>query len=109
MYQNRVIKERIRAVMQTMSYNQMPKKMKVTPKEIIMGDQKLDYKTVCQLPFRAYTQVHDDLAVTNNMKPWTAGAVNLGPTGNIQGAHRFLSRLTGDMVIHRKLTELPIH
>ncbi len=52
-----------------------------------MGDQKLDYKAICQIPFGAYVQVHDDLSVVNTMEPHTTGAINLGPTGNIQGAH----------------------
>ncbi len=72
-----------------------------------MRMQKLDFKVVCQLPFGAYTQVHDDLNITNTMDPRTAGAINLGPTGNVQGAHRFLSLTTGDLIIRWKWTELP--
>jgi hypothetical protein len=40
---------------------------KSSPRDIIMGEEKLDYKKVCQLPFRVYVQVHDDLDITNTM------------------------------------------
>jgi len=85
--QIRVIKERARSIVQTLPYSKMPKKMKIamicyvvywlniipkfdqksSPRDIIMGEEKLDYKKVCQLPFRAYVQVHDDLDITNTM------------------------------------------
>jgi hypothetical protein len=78
--QNRVIKERARAIVQTLPYKTIPKKIRValiyyvifwlnnipkegqklSPKEMIMGTQVLDYKTLCKLPFGAYVQVHDD-------------------------------------------------
>jgi hypothetical protein len=73
-----------------------------------LGAQKLDYKTMCQLPFSAYTQVHDDLEVTNTMESRTTGAINLRPTGNIQGSHKFLSLNTGGIIIRRNWTELPV-
>lgn len=70
--------------------NNLPKlDQDVSPRDIIMGEQKLDYKAIGRLPFGAYTQVHDDLAITNTMEPRTTGAINLGPAGNIQGAHIF--------------------
>jgi hypothetical protein len=63
---------------------------------------------MCQLPFSAYTQVHDDLEVTNTMESRTTGAINLRPTGNIQGSHKFLSLITGGIIIRRNWTELPV-
>ncbi len=36
------------------------------------------------------------------------GAINLGPTGNIQGTHNFLSSKTWDLNVRRKWTELPV-
>jgi hypothetical protein len=73
-----------------------------------LGAQRLDFKTVCRLPFGAYVQVHDDLMITNTMESRTTGAINLGPTGNIQGAHRFYSLATGDLMVRRKWTELSV-
>jgi len=32
-----------------------------SPRELICGEQKLDYKTICRIPFGAYEQVHEDL------------------------------------------------
>jgi hypothetical protein len=87
----------------------MPKHdQRLSPRDIIMGEEKLDYKKVCQLPFGAYVQVHDDLDITNTMESRTTGAINLGPTGNLQGAHRFLSLKTGELLAWRRWTELPV-
>jgi hypothetical protein len=55
-----------------------------------------------------FRQVHDDRQQTNTMEPRTTGAINLGPTGNIQGAHKFLSLSTGEVIVRRKWTELPV-
>ena len=53
----------------------MPKHdQRLSPRDIIMGEEKLDYKKVCQLPFGAYVQVHDDLDVTNTMESRRTGA-----------------------------------
>lgn len=68
----------------------------------------MDYKTTCQLPFGAYVQVHDEISNTNTMEPCTTGAINLGPTGNVQGAHKFLSLVTDEVITHKKWTELPV-
>jgi hypothetical protein len=53
-------------------------------------------------------KVHEDLEITITMQPRTTGAINLGPTGNIQGTHRLLSLKTGETIIRRKWTELPV-
>jgi hypothetical protein len=126
--QNRVIKKRARAIIQTMPYQKLPKKMRIaliqyvvywlnnipkegqemSPREIIIGTQKLDFKNVCRIPFGAYAQVHNDLAITNTMDPRTTGAICLGPSGNIQGGHKFLSLQTGNVMVRRKWTELPV-
>jgi len=126
--QIRVIKERARGVVQTLPFSNMPKKMFVaminyvvlwlnllpktgqdnSPRDIILGEEKINYKTMCQLLFGAYAQVHDDLDITNTMESRITGAINLGPTGNLQGTHRFLSLKTGELIVQRKWTELPV-
>ncbi len=89
--------------------NQIPKEgQNFSPRGMILGGQKIDYKNVCRLPFGAYVQVHDDRQITNTMESRTTGAINLGATGNVQGAHRFLSLVTGDIIVCRSWTELPI-
>jgi hypothetical protein len=65
-------------------------------------------KKNCRLPFGAYAQVHDDLRVTNSMLARTTGVLNLGPTRNIQGTHKFLSLQTREVIVRRKWTELPV-
>jgi hypothetical protein len=42
------------------------------------------------------------------MQARTTGAINLGVTGNIQGTHRFYSLRTGEIIVRRNWTELPI-
>jgi hypothetical protein len=120
--QNRVIKERARATIQTLPYKSIPKKMRIgliyyvvfwlnniarsgqdfSPQELAFGERKLDYNIICRIPFDAYVQVHDDLNVTNTMESRMTGAINLGPTGNIQGTHKFLSLKTGNLIVRRK-------
>jgi len=65
-----------------------------SPKELIFGEQRLDYNNICRLPFGAYVQVHDDLDATNTMESRTTGAINLGTSGNLQGSHKFYSLKT---------------
>jgi len=38
----------------------------------------------------------------------TLGAISLGPSGNIQGAQKFLSLKTGEVVTRYSWTELPM-
>jgi hypothetical protein len=131
--QHRVIKERARAVIQTLPYGSMPKKMRValiqnvkfwlnnipkagqdySPKDLVCGEQILNYRTVCRLPFGAYAQVHDDQSITNTMTSRTTGAISLGVSGNAQGTYKFMSLRTGDLrtgdiVVRRSWTELPM-
>jgi hypothetical protein len=122
-----VIKERARAIIQTLPYRLIPKKVRIgliqyvifwlnnipkagqqhSPRDLIFGEQKMDYNLMCHLPFGAYVQVHDDLDITNTMQARTTGAINLGVTGNIQGTHRFYSLRTGEIIVRRNWTELP--
>jgi hypothetical protein len=42
------------------------------------------------------------------MRPRTIGAICLGPSGNEQGGHYFMSLATGRRIIHDRWTELPM-
>jgi hypothetical protein len=87
----------------------IPKSNQVySSKDLIFGQQKLDYKSICQIPFGAYAQVHDDPDITNTMESQTTLAISLGTTGNIQGTHKFLSLKIGDVIVRQKWTELPM-
>jgi len=126
--QHRVIKERARAIIQTLPYKCMPKRMRIaliqnvvfwlnnipkigqdhSPRDLICGEQLLNYRTICRIPFGAYAQVHDDQSVTNTMTSRTTGAISLGTSGNVQGTYRFMSLRTGDILVRRTWTELPM-
>lgn len=58
-----------------------------------MTDRQLDMTKHAQLEFGSYVQPHEEH--TNGMEPRTGGAICLGPTGNDQGGHYFMSLLTG--------------
>jgi len=61
--------------------NNIPKEGKdESPREMIMGEQKLDYKMICNISFGGYAQVHEDCEVTNTMKQHTTGGINMGPS-----------------------------
>jgi hypothetical protein len=114
--------------MQTLPYRHVPKKIRIaliqyvtfwlnnipkvgqqfSPRDIICGEQKIDYKRICQLPFGAYVHVHDNLEITNTMQARTTGAINLGTTGSIQGTHRFYNLHTREIIVRRNWMELPI-
>jgi hypothetical protein len=79
-HQNRVIKERSRAIIQTLPFTDLPRKIRralikyvvfwlnntlkenqyMTPREMIMGEQILDCKNICKIPFGSYMQIHED-------------------------------------------------
>ena len=65
-----------------------------SPRKIMTG-KSLDWKKSCKLHFRAYTQVHDDINVTNTLEERTQGEICLGPIGNLQGTYNFFSLRSG--------------
>ena len=58
-------------------------------------------KEKCKLHFGAYAQVYKTL------EKRTQGAICLGPTGNLQGTHKFFSLRSRKRFTRRKFTELP--
>jgi hypothetical protein len=86
----------------------VPKENQVSsPREMIMGEEILDCKSVCRLPFGSYVQVHEDNQVTSAMETRTTEGINLGPSNMTEG-HKFFSPVTGEIIMRRKWTELPI-
>jgi hypothetical protein len=109
--------DKSKSIVQKLPYDNVPKRMRIaiihyvvywlnlipkrdqdySPKDLMFGEQKIDCKL---MSFKAHVQVHYYLEVTNNvMESRTTGAINLGPTGNIQGTHRFISLKTGDIIL----------
>jgi hypothetical protein len=48
------------------------------------------------------------LNVTITMDSRTSRAINLGPSGYVQGTHKFYSLKTGEIIVRRKWYELPV-
>jgi hypothetical protein len=78
---------------------------KYSPRYIMTG-QHLSAKKHAVIEFGAYVQTHEQH--TNNMDQRSMGCICLGPTGNQQGAHWFMSLSSGERVVRYRWTELPI-
>jgi hypothetical protein len=75
----------------------------LSPRYLLTG-KHLDFtKHVCT-EFGAYVQTHEEH--TNNMNARTLGAICLGPSGNEQGGHFFMSLATGKRIHQNRLTDL---
>ena len=79
----------------------------LSPRYIMTG-QKVDCAKHALLEFGAYVQTHE--SHDNTMQPRTVSAVCLGPSGNSQGGHHFLSLVTGRRITRTKnqWTSLPM-
>ena len=71
----------------------------------IMTGQTLKFQRHARLELGAYVQTHEEH--DNSMGPRTWGAICLGPTGNQQGGHWFLSLTSGARIICHRWTSLP--
>jgi hypothetical protein len=126
----RLIKKRTRAIRSTMPFKIIPGRMIIemmahvvlwlnapppaswvsttySPRTIMTGTA-LDFTKHCQIPFGAYTEVHEDMDKTNTMDERTQPAICLGPTANFQGSYTFLSLRTGKRITRKQFTELPM-
>jgi hypothetical protein len=65
----------------------------LSPRYLLTG-KHLDYHKNVHLEFDSYVQTHE--SNTNDMQPWTIGAICLGPMGNEQGGHYFMSHVAGN-------------
>jgi len=87
--------------------NTLKENQSLIPREMILGEQILDCKNTCKIPFGSYVQVHEDRQVTNTMESRTTGAICLGPS-NMNGGYNFFSLETGEIITRRNWTELPV-
>jgi Reverse transcriptase (RNA-dependent DNA polymerase) len=76
----------------------------LSPRYILTG-RPLDYQRHVQLEFGAYAHTHDKHC--NDMNSRTTSAICLGPTGNAQGTHYFLSLRTGKILRKHRWTHAP--
>eukprot|EP00980_Cylindrotheca_fusiformis_P017025 scaffold5210_cov106-Cylindrotheca_fusiformis.AAC.2 len=72
----------------------------------LMTGRELTYDKHVRLEFGAYVQTHEEHS--NDMRERTTGAICLGPTGNAQGGHWFMSLATGARISRHHWTELPM-
>ncbi len=77
-----------------------------SPKQILMGEV-VHYK-FCSMPFGQYCQISEEDAPRNSPAARTQGAIALGPSGNVQGGHKFWTLNTGSVVVQRDWVVLPM-
>ena len=75
------------------------------PRYIMTGKQ-LDYNKHVRAEFREYVQTHEEH--DSDMYERTVGAICMGPTGNQQGGHYFMSLATGERLVRSRWTPLPM-
>ena len=71
-----------------------------------MTGKQLDYNKHVRAEFREYVQTHEEH--DSDMYDQTVGAICLEPTGNQQGGHYFMTLATGEHLIRRRWTPLPM-
>jgi hypothetical protein len=76
-----------------------------SPRYLLTG-QHVHASKHAVLPFGAYVQTHE--AHDNDMEQRTLSCICLGPTGNIQGGHWFMSLTSGERIVRHRWTELPM-
>ena len=83
---------RIQAVLQSALWlNMFPKKNGVSDTlspHCIVGGRSVDYKIHCRVTFGTYCQVNDEPRRLNSSVARAAGAIVLGPSGNLQRGHQ---------------------
>lgn len=72
----------------------------------IMTGRELDYNKHARIEFGAYAQV--TRGHSNDMNERTVGGICLGPTGNNQGTHYFISLASGKRIHGTDWIELPM-
>ena len=94
----RTVKDRSRSGYNSLPFERIPRLVEdgisdtLLPRYLITGQHR-DYRKHVRLEFGAYVQTHEKH--TNGMERRTCGAICLGPTGNEQGGHYFMSLATG--------------
>jgi hypothetical protein len=123
----RTVKDRVRSGYNSLSFKRIPRLILIrlvsnavfwlndfphrdgasstlSPRYILTGKQ-LDYIKHVRAEFGAYIQTHEEHS--NNMNARTLSAICLGPSGNEQGGHWFLSLSTGKRIHRHKWNDLP--
>jgi Zinc knuckle len=125
---NRTIKERVRAMYNSLPFERIPHRMVIemakssvfwlnafpnvqgvsqvlSPRTIITG-QTVDFNHHCKHQFGEYVQTHEEH--DNSMQARTIGALAMRPTGNAQGSFYYFSLSSGRIINRRQATKLPM-
>jgi hypothetical protein len=126
----RVVKERCRASRHDLPFQRIPKLLTIhivlnsvrmlnffptrggisdhiSPKTI-MSSEVLDYNKHLRLQIGQYCQVHEEESPRNGQIARTKGAISLGPSGNLQGGHKFMALNTGKKITRRNWDIIPM-
>ena len=76
----------------------------LSPRYLLTG-RRIQFDKHVRSEFGAYVQTHEQH--DNSLQSRTTGAICLGPTGNAQGTHYFMSLNTGKLITRHRWTELP--
>ena len=124
----RSVKDRVRSTYRMLPYKYIPRLMvvhlvrntifwlnafpvdngwssKYLPRYIMTG-KHLDYNKHVRAEFGEYVQTHEEH--DSDMHERTVGAICLGPNGNQQGGHYFMSLVTGLRLVRSRWTPLPL-
>jgi hypothetical protein len=124
----RVIKERVRAMYNTLPFQHVPARLVIemaeaavfwlnafphergvsrslSPRTIVTG-QTVDFVKHCKFEFGQYVQTHE--SHDNSMATRTVGALALRPTGNAQGGFYFYSLSSGRRLNRNNATKVPM-
>jgi hypothetical protein len=127
---NRVIKERMRAVFHSLPFKAIPKIMikflamectkklnylppkggvskYYSPREIL-HQQKLDFNKHCTIAQFSYVQAHEEPQPSNSQMPRALDCIYLRPLANLQGGHELLHLATGRVITRRNVTVIPM-
>jgi hypothetical protein len=72
-----------------------------------MTGEVVHYK-FCSLPFGQYCQISEVGTPRNSLAARTQGAIAIGPSGNVQGGHKFYTLHTASIVVRRDWKALPM-
>ena len=80
-----------------------------SPRELVLRRQ-LKWKLHARANFGCYFEAYDEPGPneTNTQAERTVACINLGPTGNFQGTHKFFNLATGRVIKRRSFKELPM-
>ncbi len=77
-----------------------------SPKQIMTG--KVVHYKYCSILFGQYCQISEEGTPQNSLAARTQGAIAIGPSGNVQGGHKFYTLHTASIVVQLDWKALPM-